>query len=249
MNNHRKTAVITGGSKGIGLVIAEHFAATGYIVFVGSRSLGKSKNENIHFVKMNVENEKGHFGLIKNAVKLSGSVNVYINCAGLSEWKPISKVDSVFLNKMTDVNLKGVVWGCKAAASVLKAGGSILNISSLAGKRGSANNSIYCAVKFAVNGITQSLAKELGPRGVRVNAVCPVYIKTDGLMSALEDEYSPSGGGNIEKYLEKFAQDNAALKRLPLAEEVAKTCLFLASDNASAVTGQCINVDCGVLPQ
>jgi 3-oxoacyl-[acyl-carrier protein] reductase/meso-butanediol dehydrogenase/(S,S)-butanediol dehydrogenase/diacetyl reductase len=150
---------------------------------------------------------------------------------------------------MIDTNLKGTFWGCKVASENLSAGGCIINISSLAGKRGSANNSVYCASKFGVNGLTQALAKELGPRGIRVNAVCPVYIQTKGLVEALSDKRSPTQGEDIESYLEKFAAENAALKRLPTGEEVAEMCLFLASDEASATTGQCINVDCGVLPQ
>ena len=114
---------------------------------------------------------------------------------------------------------------------------------------GSANNSVYCASKFGVNGITQSLAKELGPSGIRVNAVCPVYVETPGLLEALENKDSPPAGQDTSTYLQDFAQSQAALKRLPLGNEVADICLYLASDTASAVTGQCINVDCGVLPQ
>lgn len=100
-----------------------------------------------------------------------------------------------------------------------------------------------------MNGITQALAKELGPRGIRVNAVCPVYVKTPGLQAALESSDSPSRGKNLSSYLKKFAKQQAALGRLPEAREVAELCLFLASPAASAITGQCINVDCGVLPQ
>ena len=155
----------------------------------------------------------------------------------------ISKVD------MIDTNLKGTFWGCKAASERMEKGSSIVNISSLAGKRGSANNSVYCASKFGVNGITQALAKELGPKGIRVNAVCPVYVSTDGLHQALRDKESPSQGEDITCFLDDFASDNSALCRIPTAEEVARLCVFLASPEASAITGQCINVDCGVLPQ
>ena len=138
---------------------------------------------------------------------------------------------------------------CKVAAENLSEGGCIINISSIAGKRGSANNSVYCVSKFGVNGLTQALAKELGPKGIRVNAVCPVYIQTKGLMEALGNKRSPTQGKDIDLYLKIFAAENAALKRLPTGDEVAKMCLFLASDKASAITGQCIHVDCGVLPQ
>ena len=100
-----------------------------------------------------------------------------------------------------------------------------------------------------MNGLTQALAKELGPRGIRVNAVCPVYIETEGLLTALKDEAAPTGGKDIPLYLRNFALSNAALKRLPLEEEVSELCVFLASSKASGITGQCINIDCGVLPQ
>ena len=131
----------------------------------------------------------------------------------------------------------------------MQEGASIVNISSLAGKRGSANNAVYCASKFGVNGITQALAKELGPRGIRVNAVCPVYIRTNGLLSALRESQAPPLGKDPADYLRDFASVNAALGRMPQASEVAQVCLFLSSPAASAVTGQCLNVDCGVLPQ
>jgi NAD(P)-dependent dehydrogenase (short-subunit alcohol dehydrogenase family) len=123
-----------------------------------------------------------------------------------------------------------------------------VNISSLAGKRGSANNAAYCAAKFGVNGLTQALAKELGAAGIRVNAVCPVYVRTDGLLEALSDPESPTGGHDIAAYLDEFSRSQSALKVLPTGDQVAAACLFLASEAAGAITGQCVNVDCGVLP-
>jgi 3-oxoacyl-[acyl-carrier protein] reductase/meso-butanediol dehydrogenase/(S,S)-butanediol dehydrogenase/diacetyl reductase len=158
-------------------------------------------------------------------------------------------VDETFWETMILTNLKGTFFGCQAAAERLKTGGCIINISSLAGKRGSANNSVYCASKFGVNGVTQALSKELGPKGIRVNAVCPVYVRTEGLLRALEKKEAPPQGGDVESYLRDFAAHNSALGTLPKGEEIAQVCLFLASPAASAITGQCINVDCGVLPQ
>jgi 3-oxoacyl-[acyl-carrier protein] reductase/meso-butanediol dehydrogenase/(S,S)-butanediol dehydrogenase/diacetyl reductase len=172
-----------------------------------------------------------------------------VNNAGYSGWRPLDRIDEDFWDQMIDTNLKGVLFGCQAAAPHLPRGGSIINISSLAGKRGSANNSVYCASKFGVNGVTQALAKELGSRGIRVNAVCPVYVRTEGLLEALGDPVSPAGGADVESYLEDFAAKQSALGRLPRDEEVGSVCVFLASEAASAITGQCINVDCGVLPQ
>ena len=106
-----------------------------------------------------------------------------------------------------------------------------------------------CAAKFAVNGITPSLAKELGPRGIRVNAVCPVYVETEQIHAVLKDSAAPPHGDPVDKYLGEFAVSQTALGRLPTATEVAAVVCFLAGNESSAINGQCLNVDCGTLPQ
>jgi NAD(P)-dependent dehydrogenase (short-subunit alcohol dehydrogenase family) len=150
---------------------------------------------------------------------------------------------------MISTNLKSVLFASKYAAEIMQPKACIINISSLAGKRGSANNSVYCASKFGVNGITQALSKELGIKGIRVNAVCPVYLRTEGLETALKENQSPTKGNNLDTFLTDFAKTQTALGVLPTEEQVANTCLFLATESAAAITGQCINVDCGVMPQ
>lgn len=247
-----RTVVITGGNRGIGEAITRAFYDHGYHVVIGARTdtnLAEKLGERALFQQIDVRLESDCHALVETAIKWTGKLDVYINCAGFSEWCPVNDVDEDFWNKMINTNLKGTFWGCKAASKRLKKGGCIINISSLAGKRGSANNSIYCASKFGVNGITQALAKELGPSGIRVNAVCTVYIQTDGLIEALNKEISPAQGEDLDVFLQNFTNENAALKRLPTGDEVANMCLFLASEEASAVTAQCINVDCGVMPQ
>ena len=186
---------------------------------------------------------------VKSVVDECGGLHVFVNCAGLSRWKPVDEIDKDFVEEIIEINVLGTLWGCAAAAAVLPRDGCVVNVSSLAGKRGSANNSVYCAAKFAVNGITQALAKELGPRGIRVNAVCPVYVKTGRLLSGLSEKASPAQGQGVEDYLSAFASTQTALGRLPTTHEVAEVVSFLSSSAASAVTGQCINVDCGTLPQ
>jgi len=246
-----KTLVITGGNKGIGLEITKLFLNNKFNVIVGARtSIDKIllQNKKLKFIKINAIYEKDHKTLINTATKIFGSVDVFINNVGISEWKPIDKIENKFLDKLINTNLKSYFWGCKVASNSMKNGGSIINISSIAGKRGSKNNSAYCATKFAITGLTQSLSKELGVKKIRVNAVCPVLIETEGLIKALRSKHSPAKG-NIDKFLNDFKNNQSALNKLPSAKDVANFCLFLASENSSSVTGQSINIDCGVFPQ
>lgn len=246
-----KLAVVTGGNKGIGLCITKSLIEEGYHVIVGGRTrikIEKTYLEKLSFVKVDLTKESSHKRLIKNAQKIKNNVDLYVNNLGVSSWRPIEKIDEKFLDFILATNLKSAFFGCKVASEVMMPGSSIINISSIAGKRGSANNSAYCASKFALNGLTQSLSKELGKKGIRVNALCPVLIKTDGLIDALSSQYSPANKNPI-KFIKDFTNSNSALGRLPKGEEVAKMCVMLASDYASAITGQCINIDCGVFPQ
>ena len=248
----KQTVIITGGTKGIGAAISRKFCEQGAHVLIAARhdnGLAEGLGERARFQQADVRNLSDHQALVQTALRWTGRLDVYINCAGFSEWRPLNEADEAFWTRVIDTNLKGTFWGCKAAAERMDKGGCIINISSLAGKRGTANNSVYCAAKFGVNGLTQALAKELGPRGIRVNAVCTVYVYTDGLVEALSGEKSPSQGRDIDSFLTKFATENSALGCLPTPEEVAQACIFLASPKASAITGQCINVDCGVMTQ
>lgn len=247
-----RTVIVTGGSKGLGAVIAAAFYAAGDHVAILSRNdsgLATQLGERARFISTDISK----IAEIKNAfneiVKWKGNIDVLINNAGYSEWKPLEKIDENFWDTMITTNLKSVLFASQGAVPGMQKGSSIINISSLAGKRGSANNSVYCASKFGVNGITQSLAKELGPRGIRVNAVCPVYLRTPGLEEALLENDSPAKGNDLTAYLDDFARSQTALGVLPTEQQVANTCVFLASKEAGAITGQCINVDCGVLPQ
>jgi 3-oxoacyl-[acyl-carrier protein] reductase/meso-butanediol dehydrogenase/(S,S)-butanediol dehydrogenase/diacetyl reductase len=248
----KKVVAITGGNKGIGRSVAERFIDAGYHVIIGSRTTdgleGLDKRQLTH-MHMDVCLEAAHEQLCEIAFDQFGQLDTYVNNAGVSAWKPINMIDEAFFDELMGVNLKAYFWGCKAAAAAMKdAGGTIINMSSIAGKRGSANNAMYCATKFGVNGLTQSLAKELGRRQIRVNALCPVLIETDGLNEALRSPYSPQGGDQAE-FFEGFKVANAALDRLPTGEDVGNLAVFLSSELASAITGQCINVDCGVFPQ
>lgn len=247
-----RTVIVTGGTRGIGAEIASAFYDLGDRVVVTGRhdsGLADRSGDRMRFVACDVRRAENHRALIETVLSWGWQPAVLINNAGASAWRPLEEIDEEFWDEMINTNLKSVLFASQAAAAKMGSGAAIINISSLAGKRGSANNSVYCAAKFGVNGLTQALAKELGPRGIRVNAVCPVYVTTPGLEEALESQWSPAKGQEVRSYLADFARAQSALGVLPTARQVAAACVFLASPEAAAITGQCLNVDCGVLPQ
>ena len=247
-----RTIIITGGSHGMGEAISVAFHAAGDQVVIAGRNdtgLAEKLGKRARFIKTDVRHPQSLKVMVKESIDWTGQLDVLINNAGVSAWRPLPEIDEIFWQEMVDTNLKSVLFAIQAVAPHLKHSSSIVNISSLAGKRGSANNAVYCAAKFGVNGVTQSLAKELGPRGIRVNAVCPVYITTNGLVEALNQPNSPTGGQDVSAYLAGFASSQTALGVLPTAAQVAAMCFFLASPASGAITGQCINGDWGVMPQ
>lgn len=246
----RLAVAITGGTRGIGRAIAELFHSRGHAVAVCSRSpRDASLPQDIVHCSLDVRKRDELRRFVAAVVERFGSLDVFVNCAGVSRWRAVADIDEAFVSEIVETSVLGTLWGCAAASEVMTRGGCIVNMSSLAGKRGSANNSAYCAAKFAVNGLTQSLAKELGRRGLRVNAVCPVYVETEHILKSLAEPASPAQDQPVESYLASFAATQTALGRLPKAEEIAEAVYFLASPAASAITGQCLNVDCGALPQ
>jgi NAD(P)-dependent dehydrogenase (short-subunit alcohol dehydrogenase family) len=247
-----RTIVVTGGGTGIGRAITEAFHAAGdHVVIASRRDRGAAAQvgPRARFMECDVRRPEALARLFDDATRWRGRLDGLVNNAGYSGWRPLSDIDEAFWDDMLATNLKSVLFASQAAAARMAAGAFILNISSLAGKRGSANNAAYCASKFGVNGLTQALAKELGARKIRVNAVCPVYVETAGLDEALHDPRSPAGDDDVAHYLGEFARTQSALGVLPQAAQIASACVFLASDAAAAITGQCLNVDCGVMPQ
>ena len=250
MSSKPLVVAMTGGTRGIGRAVAELFHRRGASVAVCARSRpDPALPSDVPSYRVDVRDRRAMEAFVASVVERFGALDVFVNCAGVSRWRALEEIDEAFVREVLDTNIVGTLWGCAAAAKVMGEGGCIVNVSSLAGKRGSANNSVYCAAKFAVNGVTQALAKELGPRGVRVNAVCPVYVETEQVLAALAEPASPAKGARVADYLETFTATQTALERLPSAQEVAEVVYFLAGPAASAITGQCLNVDCGTLPQ
>ena len=244
-----RTVIVTGGSKGIGLDIANYFASLGDNVVIGSRSKpSQSLPQNLihHFLDVTLQSSVKDF--ITYSSSISGSIDVLINNAGFSQWESISDMSPEFLELMFRTNLFSCFFTTKYSLPFMSSGSSIVNISSIAGKRGSSNNSAYVATKFALNGFTQSMAKELGNLNIRVNSICPVLVSAPGLIDALSDPKSPANGDPMS-FLSNFTESQSALGRLPTGLDVAKFCYFLASNESSAITGQNINLDCGVFPQ
>jgi 3-oxoacyl-[acyl-carrier protein] reductase/meso-butanediol dehydrogenase/(S,S)-butanediol dehydrogenase/diacetyl reductase len=245
-----KTMVITGGSKGLGAAISEKFLQMGWRVFSGSRTPGNHDldlHQEFVYHPTDVRNRESVREFLEFSSESQGTIDCFINNSGFSEWKALEAIDEEFLRNILETNLMGYFWGAQAAANHLAPLGSIINISSLAARRGTPNNSAYVASKFGVAGLTQSLAKELGPKEIRVNAVCPVLVKTPGLMEALAKTNSPASD-SPEDFLREFAEKQTALGFLPLASDVANLCFFLAGSDARAITGQSISVDAGVFP-
>lgn len=249
MHDNIKSILIIGGTKGIGLSISDIFLKEGYNVISGSRRIiNPFKNKNFYSLKVDVKNETSINNFFLNVTKISKNISVLINNVGVSEWRPIEKINKKFMDDMFHTNFYSSIFCIKKSINKFKSLKSIINISSIAGKRGTANNSIYCATKFALNGITQALAKELGKKNIRVNSICPVLVDTPGLRSAMRKKYSP-GYNNYEKFISNFIDEQSAIGSLPSANDIAEMCLFLSSDKSKSITGQNINIDCGVFPQ
>lgn len=238
-----KVAVITGGSRGIGYAVAETFLKEGAIVFIAASSdetAGKAVTklkekykdsivEGISPRLSDLDEVKKVFGAI---VEKYGRIDILVNNAGVSESTPLLNYTAETFNKVMDLNVNGVFNASRAAAEYMDKQGSgvILNTSSMVSIYGQPSGVAYPASKFAVNGITLSLARELGPKGIRVNAVAPGITETD-MMKAVPKEV-------IEPLIAQIP-----LRRLGQPEDIANAFLFLASEEASYITGVVLRVD------
>ena len=241
-------AVVTGGASGIGRTISLRFAEEGADVVVADlqaepREDGTPTHELIAeetdsqatFVECDVTSVSALEAAVAAADEFGG-VTVMVNNAGIFRSESFLEVTEADYRTLMDVNVKGVFFGAQAAAKrmVEGDGGAIINMSSVAGLRGTGNYTTYCTSKGAVRLLTYALADELGPEGVRVNAIHPGLIETEMMKQAPEK-------------VKEMALAEILLKRLGQPEEVANVVAFLASDLSRHVTGQVINVDGGQL--
>lgn len=239
-----KTAVVTGGSRGIGLAIVKRFLEEGAnVALCGSREetaqkaveaiLAENPDAPVMGIWPNVADEAALEAAFREVAEHFGGLDIVCNNAGISHSMPLDSYTPEQLNQIVDVNIKGVFNGCQAASRVLGAGGVIINTSSMVAKMGQQSGVGYPMSKFAVNGLTVSLARELGPKGIRVNAVAPGVTATD-MVAALPEE------------MIKPIADAIPLRRVGQPEDVANAFVFLASDLASYVTGEVLAVDGGM---
>lgn len=239
-----KTAVVTGGSRGIGLAVVRRFLEEGAsVALCGSREetarnavdaiLAETPDAPVMGIWPDVTNEAALEGAFRSVAERFGGLDVVVNNAGISQSTPLDKYTPEEFDAIIDLNVKGVLNGCQAAARVMGEGGSIINTSSMVSKMGQPSGVGYPMSKFAVNGITVSLARELGPRGIRVNAVAPGVTATDMVAALPEEMIKPIAAA-------------IPLRRVATPEDVANAFVFLASDLAAYVTGEVLAVDGGM---
>ncbi len=236
-----KTVLITGATRGIGEAIARAFLSSGYNVIINyntsvQRAVQLEKELGCTSIQADVSNFKQVEDMFALIYKKFGKIDVLVNNAGIAPVQNVLQdVSEDQFDKTVGVNLKGVFNCCKFAIDnmVSNGGGSIINISSIWGQIGASCEVVYSMTKAGIIGFTKALAKELGPSNVRVNAVAPGFIKTD-MTAHISDQA-------VEEFLQEVP-----LSRVGTVNEIAQTVLFLASDNASYITGQIIGVNGGM---
>ena len=239
----KKVALVTGGSQGLGEAHVRKLVEEGAKVIITDilvekgEKLAKELGDNTTFVQLDVTDPSSWDKAIKHAEEAFGPINVLVNNAGIDIMKPFIEFTAADLQKLLDVNLFGNFHGMqKILPSMKKAGGgSIVNISSLEGLRGTAGNSIYNASKFAATGLTKAVAQEYAEYNIRVNSVHPGAIQTPGVEA-----------DDIKDTVQNYIQ-NIPMKRIGKPEEVANLVVFLASDKSSYSTGAEFIVDGGIM--
>lgn len=238
-----KIAIVTGGSRGIGYATVKKFLQEGAtVVLCGSKqatadeAVSRLKQEvpgaRVEGIWPDLSNYEDVKAAFDGVAERYGRIDILVNNAGVSESTPFSDYTEALFEKVMDLNVKGAFNGTRAASDhmIEQGKGVILNTSSMVSLTGQPSGMAYPASKFAVNGMTVSLARELGPKGVRVNAVAPGIIETD-MMKAVPREV-------IEPMTARIP-----LRRLGQPEDIASAFAFLASDEASYITGVVLSVD------
>jgi len=242
-----KVAIVTGASKGIGASIAKHLAAEGAAVVVNYASSKKGADQVVAeitrtggraiAVQADVADQADVVRLFAETRAAFGRLDILVNNAGIYEFSPLDGVTEAHFHKQFDVNVLGLLLASKEAVKYFDAaGGSIVNVSSGASTLTPPNTSVYSATKAAVDAITRSLAKELGPRNIRVNAINPGMVETEGVHAA----------GFMESDLRKGLEAQTPLGRIGQPQDIAPAAVFLASGDAGWITGETLLVGGGL---
>jgi len=247
-----KTVVITGAAQGLGRALALRAKKEGANVALGDFNIDGAKEtaamiEGAIAVQMDVTNYESCESLMNEAYKAFGSVDVVVCNAAIVISGAIDELESSAWKKVIDVNLCGFYNTAKAAVQYLKESDSpcIIQINSKSGKKGSFKNSAYAASKFGGIGLVQSLALELAPENIRVNAICPGNLLDSPLwQNSLFEQYAKNQGTTKDVIRQKYI-DQVPLKRSCQYEDIENVLVFLASQEASYMTGQAINVTGG----
>ena len=237
MRLENKVAIITGAAKGLGAAMAQLFAQEGAKVIAADMMPLTYEAENVEFYQLNVTDAVSCQALTEYAREKFGKIDILVNNAGITRDGMTRKMTDEMWDLVIDINLKGVFNLTRYVGPLMEelGGGSIINIASVVGEYGNIGQANYAASKAGVIGLSKTWAKEFARKGVpvRVNAIAPGYIMTDILKTVPQE------------LLDKFAK-LTMLGRLGQPEEIAKAALFLASDDASYVTGHVLSVNGGM---
>lgn len=234
-----RTALITGGSRGIGLGCAAALAQAGARVIIAARG-GDAVAEAVEAVRAQGGAAEGHAlditdrGAVAAMLDQVGPVDVLCNSAGLARHAPALEAREADFDAVMDINVKAAFFLAQAVAARMGDGGSIIQISSQMGHVGGVDRAVYCATKHAVEGMTKAMAIEWGPRAIRVNTICPTFIRTPLTASTFAD---PEKRAWIESKIK--------LPRVADVEDIMGAAVFLASDASAMVTGTALLVDGG----
>jgi 3-oxoacyl-[acyl-carrier protein] reductase len=242
-----KVAVVTGASKGIGASIAKHLASEGAAVVVNYSSSKEGADRVVKeivgaggtalAIQANVVNEPEIQRLFAETKKAFGRLDILINNAGIYEFAPLENVKGADFYRHFDINVLGLILASKEAAKYFDGdGGSIVNISSIVSTITPPNSSVYTATKGAVDAITRTLAKELAPRKIRVNAINPGMVETEGAKAA----------GITDSELRTQIEAMTPLGRIGQVEDVAPAAVFFASPDSAWITGETLRIAGGL---
>jgi 3-oxoacyl-[acyl-carrier protein] reductase len=242
-----KVAIVTGASKGIGAAIARQLAAEGAAVVVNYSSSKEGADRVVGeivrnggkavAVQANVAKQADIQRLFAEAKKAFRKLDILVNNAGIYEFAPLEQVTAELFHKTFDINVLGLLLASQEAVRHFgPAGGSIINISSVAATLAPPTTSVYSATKAAVDAVTKSLAKELGPRKIRVNSINPGMVETEGLHAA----------GIPASDFRKQMEAQTPLGRIGQPQDIAPAAVFLASSDSSWITGETLYISGGL---